>query len=511
MQAILLCEYFARFRGRKPAVRPSKTFENLYMRVSGALPLLVSSSSDCHFSSPSSAGGFYAPSSLPAWSPQMNEQPVSAVSPLSQGLYHQYGLQQDASACSSSSQFLFSPIVSDNSLLYDTRASAAAAAYNNVSIDNSFFSLVSDNNNTINQGQTYSDSFSSQVHGLPYNPNDLYDAALAPEQRWREWLEAEGRRRLLAGCFMVDSHAAIFHQQPRAREDIDPTTITLTGRSDSLWAATSADEWAVLEAANPAASQPRPLPGLDTLRAEDIDQFSLFDQACLLNAAALSLPRRHTALPQPDDRLAQLFASSTAAATTANVYVALHHTPLHDLLAVSGDSWIFSQKVLGEPTFLEHRKRLKAWIEGRDAAGLCSAKAIVHAARALTSYLDDNNKDNKTMQISDYWGLYVCALIVWAFGHRSSSSKPSTGSASSPSRGAMSEDEAVTWLRHVGELVQTEQQVVRMRGRREASAAVVSMVKTRLEADCVGGRSRLYLDAVTNLRKLEEGVNWRWF
>jgi hypothetical protein len=34
MQAIILCEFFARFRGRKVVTRPSKMFESLYSRVS---------------------------------------------------------------------------------------------------------------------------------------------------------------------------------------------------------------------------------------------------------------------------------------------------------------------------------------------------------------------------------------------------------------------------------------------------------------------------------------------
>jgi hypothetical protein len=52
--------------------------------------------------------------------------------------------------------------------------------------------------------------------------------------------------------------------------------------------------------------------------------------------------------------------------------------------------------------------------------------------------------------------------------------------------------------------------VVRARGRREA-AGVVGLVRKRLESDCVGGRSRLYVDAVGVLRKVEEGVGWKWF
>jgi hypothetical protein len=52
--------------------------------------------------------------------------------------------------------------------------------------------------------------------------------------------------------------------------------------------------------------------------------------------------------------------------------------------------------------------------------------------------------------------------------------------------------------------------VVRVRGRREAGG-VVGLVRRRLENDCIGGRSRLYVDAVGVLRKLEEGVGWKWF
>jgi len=52
--------------------------------------------------------------------------------------------------------------------------------------------------------------------------------------------------------------------------------------------------------------------------------------------------------------------------------------------------------------------------------------------------------------------------------------------------------------------------VVRMRARREGGA-VVGLVLRRLESDCIGGRSRLYVDAVGVLRKLDEGANWKWF
>jgi hypothetical protein len=52
--------------------------------------------------------------------------------------------------------------------------------------------------------------------------------------------------------------------------------------------------------------------------------------------------------------------------------------------------------------------------------------------------------------------------------------------------------------------------VVRARGRREA-VGVVGLVRRRLESDCLGGRSRLYVDAVGILRRVEEGVGRKWF
>lgn len=40
MQAFLLCEFFARFRGRRVAIKPSKEFEEVYKRVSDLQNLL---------------------------------------------------------------------------------------------------------------------------------------------------------------------------------------------------------------------------------------------------------------------------------------------------------------------------------------------------------------------------------------------------------------------------------------------------------------------------------------
>lgn len=375
---------------------------------------------------------------------------------------------------------------------------------------------------------------------------------MAKEERWRAWIEAEGRRRLLAACFVVDNHASAMHQQPSARDSVGSSVVPLTTSSDALWSANSADQWFAMLRSNPAAGHAQNLPHLDSLCPEVLAQYNAFDKAAILVAATLSLTSRHSQreplckgeeqeaasaedLRTPttasyaaqamresksEDRLLQLFLLDNS--PTAHVYMALHHTPLHDLLAVSGESWMFSQKVLVAPTFHEHQKRLKTWVERRSTTsatsptapgleGMSSGKATIHAAHALVAYLD-RGVEATTTCLSDYWAMYVCSLIIWAFGQKAGRLSSSFGSSGSPiARGQpMSEDEALAWLRMVADSGMPEH-IGRVKGRREASTAIVSMVKTRLQADCIGGRSRLYVDAVGVLRKLEEGVNRRWF
>ena len=208
---------------------------------------------------------------------------------------------------------------------------------------------------------------------------------------------------------------------------------------------------------------------------------------------------------------------------------------------MSGDTWIFSQKVLPAASFLGHQRRLKAWVEagwvttaGRDggdgggeAGGrrLSAARATVYAARAILGFLDGSREDGGEeeeaggavggkeggarwmVDLSDYWGLYVCALICWSFGHRAKMEGSEAGVQSGTGKGTR-DGEAMGWLRLVSGMEPEE--VNRVRGRREAGC-VVGLVRRTLEWDCVGGRSRLYVDAVGVLKKLEEGVNWKWF
>ncbi|KAK2019065.1 hypothetical protein LZ32DRAFT_519832 [Colletotrichum eremochloae] len=349
--------------------------------------------------------------------------------------------------------------------------------------------------------------------------------------RWHTWLDTETRRRLLSACFVLDIHSSVYLEQQRVRSfdianDGMPPNIPLIGPNQDLWDAPSADAWAAMVSAKGDLSGKQTLLSLinpDTLSRTSINTHVLFDRTVILAFEALLLPTRDdpahmtpsTEASEPETfRMANIFPDCPV----ANTYLALHHTPLHDLLAVSGDSWIFSQKVLQPKSFAEHQKRLRGWCDSGDAA-----VAVVFACRALRAFTEHGNADNQEDSdddddmgdwdmgrprmwkddISDYWGMYVCALICWAYGHRAS-----RGDTAENSELGDCDSMAIRWVRTVASM--RVKDIASLRSKKGAMP-IVSLVRRWLDIDCLGGRSRLYVDAVGVLKKLEEGVNWKWF
>ncbi|KAI0007927.1 hypothetical protein F4779DRAFT_642525 [Xylariaceae sp. FL0662B] len=447
MQAILLCEFYARFRGRSVVRNPSQAFQSLYSRVS--------------------------------------TQPSSIFDHLS--------------------SFVFPYSHTD-------------------------------------RWHPYSTSSSSQMADIQTS-DDFISTASTHEEHWNKWINAETYRRLLAACFVLDAHTSFS----------TPTTpIFLTRPSEDLWNARSYDAWEALRASK-ANMEPVTLSN-EILTADRIATAPPLDRAIFLASEALRLPKRSSPslldlsaeVDQTSaDRISTLFPGSAV----ANTYLALHYTPLHDLLAVSGESWLFTKKLASPQTFQQHKRRLQQW-SGSHHAGA----AAQFAAKALLAFIEPNDHNNRNSpnaagsssdldeedgqrpcrawnmsDISDYWGMYVCALICWALGHRTTrgaaaaamarATASGSGSVSASSHhqhhhhnnvnvGEKEEREARKWLRTVAGL--RVEEVVNLRGQRQA-IAVVGMVRRRLEDEAVGSKSRLLVDALRTLRTLEERVHLKWF
>ncbi|KAJ6443361.1 stress responsive a/B barrel domain-containing protein [Purpureocillium lavendulum] len=289
-------------------------------------------------------------------------------------------------------------------------------------------------------------------------------------------------------------------------------SIPLSAGTERAWEAETADSWASIDFTS-TKSKTVGDAMQEHLSPSIIDSMPRFDASLLLAAHALQLPRRqsHTEVEmfqdasciKPHDMvIPTLFQHSPGGYT----YLALHYTPLHWLLSVSGDSWIFNKKVSHPTVFMDHKAKLQKWRRSGNAAA-----ATVFAAKALKIFLNlgpgplgqndaplasQMRSSPNWTDISDFWGVYVCALICWAFGYEGKRNP------SKSSRGA-----AVGWLLTVSELEPGDLQNL---AGREESQGVVGLVHDVLERDCLGGRNILYADAVGVLRKLEEVDNWAW-
>ncbi|ORY65092.1 uncharacterized protein BCR38DRAFT_191230 [Pseudomassariella vexata] len=391
---------------------------------------------------------------------------------------------------------------------------------------------------------------------IPTNPFGSTPRRTTTKSRWNEWIEAESRRRLLAASFVLDVHTSMYHEQPLMHSFRSPCPpIPLTRASEELWAAPSPEAWEALLSAGSHSLEPVMLPE-ETITIDRINSAPPLDRAVFLASEVLRLPKRSipSALEvsnDPDltasDRIATLFPGSPI----ANTYLALHYTPLHDLLAISGESWIFTLKVLPAKKFQQHQRRLKQW-----SSGLHAAVAARYAARALVAFLDTTANVNYTIpmvaaqgepsssavftdeqpnhgwnttNISDYWAMYVSALICWALSHYTTRNNNNSSSASAPASASTggdntnkkttgnhsnakqrrSEAEALEWLRTVADLRIEDILNPNVRGSRDEINSVITLVKRRLEFEAVGGggRKSLLVDALGVLRNLEAGVN----
>ncbi|KAI1308620.1 hypothetical protein F5Y03DRAFT_93496 [Xylaria venustula] len=421
MQAILLCEFYGRFRGMRAVARPSEPFQSLYAR----------------------------------------DHIFSLVLSPSNNYWHQYS----------------------------TSSSQVATPRTSVNHDNS----------------------SDTSYRL-----------------WDEWIISESRRRLLAACFVLDIHTSMYHEHSTSRHFITPTPpIPLTKPTQRLWAAQDSKTWEEL-----ISSEPEQLNSIsladEEITADHVATALPLDLAVYLASETLRLPRRSSASTidisadldlDPTTRICNLFSGSAV----ANTYLALHYTPLRDLLAVTGDSWLFSRKLLDPEDFQRRKFIVRLWSRSAHAG-----VASTFAARALLAFFDTNdntrNREDSTernyqggccdtSEISDYWSLYVCTLICWSINRttkgatgRGNADGTGLSSTSSSSRNysasGKAESEAKAWLKMVASL-NPETTSQDMRARREA-LSVVAMVRKRLEHESIGGKSKLLVDAVRVLKSLED-------
>ncbi|CEI66905.1 hypothetical protein FVEN_g8554 [Fusarium venenatum] len=334
-------------------------------------------------------------------------------------------------------------------------------------------------------------------------------------QAWIAWIATESRRRLLAACFLLDVHSSWYHERQYSSviglDYSSPSTlpIPLTATTIKAWEAQDLQSWSKLQTIR--APKTISSTNLGVLSASDIASGPDFDAAVLLAVYSLFLPRRqsppHISLVEDAAKFQlNMFPISKISpeSAIASTYLALHHTPLYYLLSVSGKSWVFNKKVTDSDLFTEHQKLVEKW----RISGTASI-ATVFAARALKIFFNMQcspsqaecnrgegcqTKTTPLSDISDYWGIYVCALICWAFGTAEEQDKPRKG---------VTQKATKEWILRVASQEPSE---VQTQSGRNGARGVVGLVRQMLSTECLGGGNILFADAINVLIRLEEEI-----
>ncbi|KAH8701887.1 putative C2H2 finger domain protein [Talaromyces proteolyticus] len=277
------------------------------------------------------------------------------------------------------------------------------------------------------------------------------------------WIEHETRRRVLQAAFILDiQQSALFGQPPVLLQPSPASSYAWQQGSrmidipfpcgSELWESSHPSEWLALAQTYIPASLASVAASFDQHAGLQADQVDFF-QSSLLVAYGLS---GRAQVRNPGGSLDGFVSELEQAAGNnplmspyartlfiAHTMLATRFTPVHTLLTVSGESWLFNQKLAQEGDFRNAKITLRKWVSNSDNV----KKAVWHAVRALRYIVDDpdvflstsgtpahwNNNPNllpaaprtsPSNMLQTNWSVYMCALICWAYGFDATASRP---------------------------------------------------------------------------------------
>ncbi|KAL6705032.1 hypothetical protein ACN47E_007435 [Coniothyrium glycines] len=233
---------------------------------------------------------------------------------------------------------------------------------------------------------------------------------------WQQWIELAAWQRLLVACYILESQQVLL----LAREPI-PSLIGFSGQDlpfpchQSVWDADTPGTWA-------SAYQHQPTHLLYVFQVSSQANhmhFDDFQSSILINtyhnraeapvpyASALPSFDFESRLNQSPTTIRQLLATKLA-----------HMTPLRALLAVSGESWIFSEKVPSPQAFTVLKNMLRAWVNqlwgDRSSKSPPPVSVALFLSVKILELALEEQKDAATFDAGPDMGIYFAGLVLWA-------------------------------------------------------------------------------------------------
>jgi hypothetical protein len=241
---------------------------------------------------------------------------------------------------------------------------------------------------------------------------------------WIRWVELGIWQRLLASCYILESQQAMLLAREPAPSLFQGTGMDLPfPMHTSVWDAISLDEWTM--AAQQYSSLPQYVFGAtpgSLLVSCDVFQSSLLIAASY-NRFDVTLPYSNTYSVEEVDALLDNSFGTKQSLLTAKL---LQVTPIRELLAVSGESWVLSEKVSSPQSFTAFKTTLRTW-----AAQLWSSPTpvAVHSALKLSVEILTmalTSPSPLSLGMGTDMGVYFAGLVLWAITTAASTRAKST-------------------------------------------------------------------------------------
>jgi hypothetical protein len=249
---------------------------------------------------------------------------------------------------------------------------------------------------------------------------EIISALVRPENatydRWMQWIDLSGQQRLLLCCYILESQqATLLARNPR------PSVVQLTGLDlpfpahSALWEAANPSDWAM------ASQQYSHLPTYvcDVNSEMSIGPYDCF-QSSLLIARYYNYfnnPTPYLGSP-PLPAIDHLLDASSVTKHQLLTAKLLQVTPIRALLAVSGESWILSEKVPSPQAFSAFKGTLRSWINGlwapSNEAYNEAAKDALKLAIEILQHAMEQPAHDLCLDLGADMGLYFASLVVWS-------------------------------------------------------------------------------------------------
>jgi hypothetical protein len=234
---------------------------------------------------------------------------------------------------------------------------------------------------------------------------------------WHQWIELSIWQRLAISCYILESQQTTL----LAREPL-PSLFQESGvdlpfpAHQSVWDATNLEDWTA--AVQQRSSSPQHVFGVSLGNAClpcDVFQSSILIAAHYNSFNAVTPYVNTPSVEDIDQVIDESFATQQKLLTAKLLQV----TPIRALLAVSGESWILSEKVPSPETYATLRTTLRIWVTQIWCATSSTVdhvpiKEAIRISIQILQLALNTPSEIPNLDLGADMGLYFAALVLWA-------------------------------------------------------------------------------------------------